>query len=196
MVVRVLVVMAVLMVLYGCGQSSTAPEQGDEGGSQKETAEKEISVPANVPNYDVTKEERCPVGNQDAKCITGFSGATSSEDIEAITRELWSKNQGENALIVILYPPRAPGADMSGAGYAFSDRRAAKAIISSQYTPSGQKIADIERQVDEAMENDGIYVISIEDEVDQATQSACADWDARDVSVLGTPPPEWNCPGF
>src|SRR5215213_10629803 len=170
MVVRVLVVMAVLMVLYGCGQSSTAPEQGDEGGSQKETAEKEISVPANVPNYDVTKEERCPVGNQDAKCITGFSGATSSEDIEAITRELWAKNQGENALIVILYPPRAPGADMNGAGYAFSDRKAARAIIASQYTPSGQKIADIKGQANEAMKNDGIYVISMQDEVDQATQ--------------------------
>jgi len=174
MVVRVLVVMAVLMVLYGCGQSSTAPEQGDEGGSQKETAEKEISVPANVPNYDVTKEERCPVGNQDAKCITGFSGATSSEDIEAITRELWAKNQGENALIVILYPPRATGANMSGAGYAFSDRRAAKAIISSQYTASGQKIADIERQVDKAMENDGIYVISIKDAVQSASTNASA----------------------
>ena len=35
MTTRILAVMAVLLVLYGCGQSSPAPEQGDEGGSQK-----------------------------------------------------------------------------------------------------------------------------------------------------------------
>jgi hypothetical protein len=105
------------------------PEQGDEGGAQKETAEKGVSVPADVPDYDITKEEPCPVGNQDAKCITAFSRATSGQEIEAITRELWSKNQGENALIIILYPPRAPGADMSGAGYAFSEIRRRTTIV-------------------------------------------------------------------
>src|SRR5215212_8639442 len=124
MAVRILVVMAVLIALYGCGQASPAPEQGDEGGRQ-------ISVPENVPNYDVTKEERCPIGNQDAKCIVLYGEATSEDDYEAITRELWSKNQDENALILEFYPPRKPGADMEGAGYAFSDKRAARAVISS-----------------------------------------------------------------
>jgi len=176
----VLVLVIALLLIAGCASG------GNEG----------VSVPADVPAYDVTKQERCPVGNQDAKCITAYSEATSGKEIEAITRELWSKNQGENALIVILYPPRAPGADMNGAGYAFSDRKAARAIIASQYTPSGQKIADIKGQANEAMKNDGIYVISMQDEVDQATQSACANWDVTDVNTLGTPPPEWNCPGY
>jgi len=39
MAVRILVVGAVLMVLYGCGQSSTAPEQGEKEGGQKTSIE-------------------------------------------------------------------------------------------------------------------------------------------------------------
>jgi hypothetical protein len=168
----VILVLAAILVA-GCSQSGTGAEKQTEKGDSQEQARREVSVPVNVPAYDVSKEERCPIGNEDVKCITGFSKAKSGEEIEAITRELWSKNQGENALIVTLYPPRAPGADMSGTGYAFSDRSAARAVISSQYTASAG--ADIEGQVDEAMKNDGIYVISIGDEVRGAMQSVCSD---------------------
>jgi hypothetical protein len=40
------------------------------------------------------------------------------------------------------------------------------------------------------MQNDGIYVTSIEDEVEQ---QACEDWDSN---TLGQPPKQWDCPGF
>ena len=40
------------------------------------------------------------------------------------------------------------------------------------------------------MQNDGIYVISIEDEVEQ---QACEDWDSN---TLEPPPKQWDCPGF
>jgi hypothetical protein len=175
-----LLLVIALLLMAGCATG------GNEG----------VSMPVNVPDYDVASTRSCPVGNQDAKCINLYTEATSAKDYEAITRKLWSKNEDENALVLTFYPPRKPGADLEGVGYAFSDRRAARALIASQYTPSGQKIADIKGQVNEAMANDGIYVISIKDEVDRMTRSACADWDAKDVSVLGTPPPEWNCPGY
>jgi hypothetical protein len=40
------------------------------------------------------------------------------------------------------------------------------------------------------MQNGGIYVISIEDEVEQR---ACEGWDS---TTLGRPPKQWDCPGF
>jgi hypothetical protein len=168
--VRGLGLVLVLTVLVaGCSQPGTS---GSAGGGGTEKQVRGVSVPANVPSYDVSKEERCPLGNEDVKCVTTFSEAKSAQGIEAITRDLWSKNQDENALIVTVYPVGAPGADMSGTGYAFSDRSVADTVLSSQYTASAN--ADVEGQVDEAMANDGIYVISIRDEVRGLMQSVCA----------------------
>src|SRR5215208_6287030 len=103
MVVRVLVVMAVLMVLYGCGQPSHAPEQGDEGGSQKETAEKGISVPANVPNYDVTKDEKGKLAGIETRVVAASTDARSGRELEAITRKMWADTEGVRALWITFY---------------------------------------------------------------------------------------------
>ena len=42
------------------------------------------------------------------------------------------------------------------------------------------------------MENEGFWVLSLEDEVESMTQEVCAEWD---TTTMGSPPPEWNCPG-
>jgi hypothetical protein len=42
------------------------------------------------------------------------------------------------------------------------------------------------------MENEGFWVMSIEDEVESMTQEVCTEWD---TTTTGKPAPEWNCPG-
>lgn len=66
-----------------------------------------------------------------------------------------------------------------------------RAVLSSQYTDPSE--ANVDEQVEEAMANDGISVLSIQDEVDAATEEMCAEWE---VTTMGTPPPEWDCPGY
>jgi hypothetical protein len=48
-------------------------------------------------------------------------------------------------------------AELSGTGYAFRNREAARAVLSSQYTDPSE--ANIDEQVEEAMANDGISVL-------------------------------------
>ena len=161
--------MVLVALLAGCLGAGTGTTDSQNEGRGKEGGKAErASVPAHVPAYDIAAKGSCPIGNQDAECIDIYSAATSREGIEAATRELWSENRDENALIVTIYPPRRPGADPSGAGFAFSDRGAARAVISSMYTASAG--ADIGGQVDKAMANDGIYVVPITG----AVRSACA----------------------
>jgi hypothetical protein len=52
-------------------------------------------------------------------------------------------------------------AELSGTGYAFRNRQAARAVLSSQYTDPSE--ANIDEQVEEVMANDGISVLSIQD---------------------------------
>ena len=63
-------------------------------------------------------------------------------------------------------------------------------MLSSQYTDPSE--ANIDEQVEEAMANDGITVLSIQDEVDAANEEMCAEWE---VTTMRTPPP-WDCPGY
>jgi hypothetical protein len=80
-----------------------------------------------------------------------------------------------------------PQANSSGMGFAFESEEAARKIL-SESLPKG---ANLNKEVIKAMQrNDGIYVISVEDEVEQ---KACKSWDAQ---ALGPPPKEWECPGY
>ena len=171
MTVRVLLVVAVVMALYGCGQSSSAPEQGDQGGSQKEPAEKEISVPANVPNYDVTKDEKVKLKGIETRDVAASTDAKSGQDFEAITRKMWADTENARALWITFFPNK-PMAAESGWGMAVADESAARALISSMYSDPSE--ADVEGQVDEVMENDGIYIISMKDTLQSFSASASA----------------------
>jgi len=90
----------------------------------------------------------------------------------------------------VVFYPNEPGADTTGTSMAFLSEAAARTIISSMYTASAN--ADIEGQVEEAMSNDGIHVIPVEAMIDEMIEEECANWD---TTTLGTPPPEWDCPG-
>ena len=85
-----------------------------------------------------------------------------------------------------------PQANSSGRGFAFNSKEAARSIL-SRFLAQQKHIlqdADLNEEVSKAMQKDGIYVISIEDEVEQ---QACEDWDSK---TLGHPPKQWDCSRF
>ena len=197
MALRVLLVLVALMTFYGCGQSSPAPEQGEKeavGGNKPERtkapADEEASVPANVPAYTLTKDEEGALRGLRLREVAASTDATSAEELEAITRELWAKGAEVDAMVVTFYP-NEPMADPSGTGQAFLSEEAARVFISAQYADPSE--ADVEGQVQRAMSNGGFLIASFEEELDEMNQQVCEEWD---VTTMGTPPPDMNCPGY
>ena len=43
------------------------------------------------------------------------------------------------------------------------------------------------------MSNGGFLITSFEEELDEMNQQVCEEWD---VTTMGTPPPDMNCPGY
>jgi hypothetical protein len=86
-----------------------------------------------------------------------------------------------------------PQAKSSSRGFTFNSKEAARNILSRSLPQERFQDADLNEEVSKAMQNDGIYVISIEDEVEQ---QACEDWDSNKSNTLGPPPKQWDCPGF
>ena len=154
------------------------------------TPEEEVSVPADVPAYEVTLDEQGADLGLSIRNVAASTDATSKEDLEAITRELWAKGAQVDAMLVTFYPNK-PTADPAGTGQAFSSEEAARTFISAQYTDPSE--ADVEGQVQQAMANDGILVTAIQEELDKMIEEECAKWD---TTTMGSPPPEWNCPGY
>jgi PBP1b-binding outer membrane lipoprotein LpoB len=55
---------------------------------------------------------------------------------------------------------------------------------------SGPDTVVLNQEVNEAMQNDGVYVLTVEDKIEQ---QACEGWDP---GALGPPPERWDCPGY
>jgi hypothetical protein len=165
--VRFVAVLAVVLLLVGCGQASSSAEkqQKREG---VERVEKE--VPQNerspyVPAYDITKEKECTDPGIVGKCYSVSTEATSGEDLEVITSDLWLKNSEYLAIVVTFYPNK-PTADVGGMGFAFKNEQVARVVL-AQGLAQG---ATVEDEVGEAMANGGIYVVSVADEVREFTE--------------------------
>lgn len=192
------VLFAVLLAVASCSQPSQAPEQGEKEDVEQAVEEtpdgdkiqKEVSVPADVPAYTLTKDEEGMVQGFVVRSVAASTDVTAQEDLEAITRELWAETTNADSLQVLFYP-NEPGADTTGTSMAYLSEAAARTIISSMYAASAN--ADIDGQVEEAMNNDGIAVIATEEMIDEIIAEECANWD---TTTLGTPPPEWECPGY
>ena len=162
-------------------------EQAVEQTPDGEKIQKEVSVPADVPAYTLTKDEEGMVQGFVVRSVAVSTDVTSEEDLEAITRELWAETMNVDSLQVLFYP-NEPGADTTGTSMAYLSEAVARTVISSMYAASAN--ADIEGQVEEAMSNDGIAVIATKEMIDEMIEEECANWD---TITLGTPPPEWNC---
>jgi hypothetical protein len=191
------VLLATAAMLAGCSGASNAPQQGEKEDVEKgveqtpdgEKIQKEVSVPAGVPAYTLTKDEAGMVQGFEVRSVAASTDATSEEDLEAITRELWAETDADS--LQALFYPNEPGADTTGTSMAYLSEAAARTIITSMYAASAN--ADIEGQVEEAMSNDGISVIATKEMIDEMIAEECANWD---TTTLGTPPPEWECPGY
>jgi hypothetical protein len=184
----VLVVLVSLLVVAGCGQANS-PVEKREKKEGVEKAKEEVARP-NLPAYDVTLEQDCPQGNFSGKCYSVSTDATSEKDLRALTEYFRDENPQSAAVLVTFYPKK-PTADQSGSGFAFENATVARVVLSQMY--QNPEDASVDEEVRKAMENNGIWVMSIADEVESMTQDMCNDWD---TTTMGTPPPEWNCPGY
>lgn len=193
--VLVLVVMA-CVTLAGCGGAgsgaSSQVEKQEKGAGveepEKKPAKETVSVPVDVPEYSLTKDEQGMVAGAWTRAVAASTDATSEKDLEAITRELWVKGPEADALQVLFYP-NAQG-DTTGTGMAFANEEAARSTFQAM-SAEGADPETIEADVQKAMQNDGVYVIPTEQIIDEAIAEQCAQWD---TTTLGSPPPEWECP--
>src|SRR4028119_741653 len=156
-----LVLLTMAAVVAGCsgGSDANAPEQGGKESVEKaaEAPEGGIAVPADVPEYTLTKDETTadPALGLDMRGVSASTNTTSAEGMEAITRELWSETEDAEAPGATLYPDK-PMAELSGTGYAFRNRESARAVLSSQHTHPPE--AHIDEQAQAALATDGLSV--------------------------------------
>ncbi len=157
----------VLLLLVGCGQAASPVEEQEESGGL-ERIEKGVSPkerPPGVPAYDITVEQGCADTGVVAQCYSVSTDATSREDLEVITADLWLENPGYLAVLVTFYPDK-PTAEVSGTGFAFKNEQAARVVL-AQVSAHG---ATVEDEVSAAMANGGVYVILVAGEVREFTE--------------------------
>ncbi len=167
--VQLIVALAVVLLLVGCGQAALPVEEQDNRGIleriEKEVPPKEQS--SDIPVYGITMERDCADTGIVGKCYSVSTDATSREDLEVVTADLWLENPEYLAVLVTFYP-KQPTADVSGAGFAFKNEQAARVVL-KQVTAEG---ATVEDEVREAMANGGIYVVSVTDGVRELIEGA------------------------
>jgi hypothetical protein len=166
--VRFVAVLAVVLLLVGCGQASSSVDKQQK----RESLERvEKNAPQNeqspvIPAYDITKEQECTDTGIVGKCYSVSTDVTSREDLEVITADILLKNPEYLAILVSFYPNK-PTADLSGMGFAFKNEQAARVVLAQALSQG----ATVEDEVGEAMANGGIYVVSVADEVREFTES-------------------------
>ena len=99
------------------------------------------------------------------KCYGVSTDATSREELEVVTADLWLDSPGYLAVLVTFYPNK-PTADVSAAGFAFENEQAARVVL-AQFLAQGTSVED---EVREAMANGGIYVVALADEARELIQ--------------------------
>lgn len=164
---EILLTLAAVFVFVGCTQASS-PLEKQEKQQGIEEAEQETSPgeqSQNIPAYDITLEQDCSDTGVVAKCYSISTDATSTEDLEVVTADLWLNSPEYLAILVTFYPNKQTS-DISGTGFAFKNDEAARVVL-KQASARG---ASVEDEVREAMANGGIYVISIADEVREFTE--------------------------
>jgi hypothetical protein len=169
--VRLMMTLAVVLLLVGCSQAASPVEKPEKREGPERIAERiENGVPPRegspyIPDYDIIMERDCADTGVVGKCYTVATDATSREDLEVVTADLWLENPEYLAVLVTFYPDK-PTADVSGAGFAFTNEQAARVVL-KQLTTEG---ATVEDEVREAMANGGIYVISAGDEMRELSE--------------------------
>jgi hypothetical protein len=166
--VRFVTVLAAVIFLVGCSQAAPSVEKQHK----REAPERIEKVPPkgpspDLPAYDITSEQDCAESGVVGKCYGVFTDATSREELEVITADLWLDSPGYLAVLVRFYPNK-PTADLSAWGFAFENEQAARVVL-AQFLSEGTSVED---EVREAMANGGIYVVVPADETRELTQES------------------------
>jgi hypothetical protein len=164
--VRFVTVLAVVILLVGCSQAAPSVEkqQKREGLERIEKAPPRDPSP-DLPAYDITLQRDCAETGVVGKCYGVSTDATSGEELEVVTADLWLDCPGYLAVLVTFYLNK-PTADVSAAGFAFENEQAARVVL-AQFVAQGTSVED---EVREAMANGGIYVVAPADEARELTQ--------------------------
>jgi hypothetical protein len=158
--VRFVTILAVVILLVGCSQAAPSVEKQHK----REAPERIEKAPlkgssTDLPSYDITFEKDCAESGVVGKCYGVSTDATSREELEVVTADLWLDSPGHLAVLVTFYPNKPP-ADVSAWGYAFENEQAARVVL-AQFLAQGTSVED---EVREAMANGGIYVVAQADE--------------------------------
>jgi hypothetical protein len=154
-------VLAAVILLVGCSQAAPSIEkqQEREGPERIEKAPLKGSS-TDLPTYDITLEQDCAETGIVGKCYGVSTDATSREELEVVTADLWLDSPGYLAVLVT--------ADLSAAGFAFENEQAARVVL-AQSLVQGTSVED---EVGEAMANGGIYIVVPADETRELTQES------------------------
>jgi hypothetical protein len=164
--VRLVTVLAVVILLVGCSQAAPSVEkQQNREASERIVKAPPIGPSPDLPSYDITSEQDCAESGVVGKCYGVSTNATSREDLEVVTADLWLDSPGYLAVLVMFYPNKRT-ADLSAAGFAFENEQAARVVL-AQFLVQG---ASVEDEVREAMANGGIYVVAPADEARKLTR--------------------------
>jgi hypothetical protein len=165
--VRLVAVLAVVLLLFGCAQASSSVEkQKSDGLDQVEKEVPQHERSSYIPAYDITNEHECTDTGIVGKCYSVVTEVTLGEDLEVITSDILLKNREYLAILVSFYPNK-PAADVSGMGFAFKNEEVARVVLAQALSQE----TTVEDEVGKAMANGGIYVVSVADEVREFTES-------------------------
>jgi hypothetical protein len=164
--VRFVTVLAVVMILVGCSQAVPSVEkQNNREAPERIEKDPLKGSSTTLPAYDITSEQDCAESGVVGKCYRVSTDATSREELEVITADLWLDNPGYLAVLVTFYPNK-PTADISAWGFAFENEQAARVVL-AQFLAQGTSVED---EVRETMGNGGIYIVASADEARELTQ--------------------------
>jgi hypothetical protein len=164
--VRFVTVLAAVILLVGCSQAApSVDKQQNTEAPQRIEKTPPRGPSSNLPAYEITFQHHCAESGVVGKCYGVSTDATSREELEVITADLWLDSPGYLAVLVRFYSNK-PTADLSAWGFAFNNEQAARVVL-AQFLVQG---ASVEDEVREAMANGGIYVVVPADEARKLTQ--------------------------
>jgi hypothetical protein len=148
--------LAVVILLVGCSQAvPTVDKQHNTEALERIGKALPRGPSADLPAYEITFQHDCAESGIVGKCYGVSTDATSTEQLEVLTAELWLDSPGYLAVLVRFYPNK-PTTDLSAWGFAFENEQAARVVL-AQSLAQGTSVED---EVREAMANGGIYVVA------------------------------------
>jgi hypothetical protein len=154
--VRVLMILAVFVFFYGCGQENRPPpeepetSQEDTAGVEETQRQTRQEQEADLPAYEVTGNERCTEGGIPGTCLYVSTDATSRRDFAALTMHFRDEHSKAKAVFITFLPNKS-AKEASGFGAWFATKEAARAF-------AGPKVTDSEIQ--KIMDDGGLLVIA------------------------------------